>query len=175
MRWAAVAAALVALGVVPGAAAAATYRNGSVYASVDAAGVTLGNPLAERRWTRTPFRTAALTDKRGRDRAWSAGAPDFTLKLAGGAELSSEQFQLTGVDARRLARGGLRVTMTLRAAWITATRTADAYPGVAGFRTQTTIESATPLALSGATLDQAAAGAGAAPTIHAFRAGADWR
>src|SRR4051812_30737270 len=175
MRWAAAAAALVALGVVPSAAAAATtYRDGSVYARVDATSVTLGNSLAERRWDRAPFRTASLVDKRGSDRAWSAGSHDFALELGTGADIGSDSFRAVGVDVQRLARGGLRVTMTLRAPALSATRVAEAYPGVAGFRTQTTIESSVPLALSGATLDEAAVGT-AAPTLHAFRAGADWR
>src|SRR3954451_8328154 len=110
MRWAAAAAALVALGVVPSAAAAAatTYRDGSVYARVDATTITLGNSLAERRWDRASFRTASLVDKRGSDRVWSAGSRDFALKLASsGAEIGSDSFRATGVDVQRLARGGL--------------------------------------------------------------------
>src|SRR4051794_35600642 len=176
MRWAAAAAALVALGVVPSAAAAAatTYRDGSVYARVDATSVPLGNSLAEPGWGRAPFRTASLVDKRGSDRTWSAGSRDFALKLGTGAEIGSDSFRATGVDVQRLARGGLRLTMTLQGPGLSATRVAEAYPDVAGFRTQTTIESSVPLALSGATLDEAAVGT-AAPTIHAFRAGADWR
>ena len=178
MRWAADAAALVALGVVASAAAAATYRNGSVYARVDATAVTLGNPLAERRWDRAPFRTAALADLRGRGRTWSERSRDFTLKL-GGADVGSESFGVSSTDVRAIARGGLRVTMTLTpmaaALPVTVTRVAEAYPGVAGFRTRTTVESSVPLALGGAVLDEAAVGARAAPTVHSFRAGADWR
>ena len=171
---------LAVLGVLlaPGVAAADTsYRDGSVYARVGASGVTLGNSVAERSWSRAPFRTTALADLRGRDRTWSAGSLDFTLSL-GGVELGSDSFRADSVSVERLARGGLRVTFTLRpiaaALPVTVTRVAEAYPGVAGFRTQTTIESTIPLALSRASLDQAAVGT-AAPTIHAFRAGADWR
>jgi hypothetical protein len=174
------AALLAVLGVLvaPGVAAAdSTYKNGSVYARVGAAGVTLGNPVAERTWTRAPFRTAALVDRRGHDRTWSSDSRDFSLAL-GGVELGSESFRADAVSVERLDRGGLRVTMTLHplagAPPVTVTRTAEAYPGVAGFRTQTTIESTIPLALSRASLDEAAVGS-AAPTIHAFRAGADWR
>src|SRR6185436_20290088 len=48
-------------------------------------------------------------------------------------------------------------------------------PGVAGFRTQTVLESLVPLPLSGATLDEAAVGDTAATAAHNLRAGADWR
>lgn len=171
---------LAVLGVLvaPGVAAAdTTYRDGSVFARVGATGVTLGNRVAERSWSRAPFLTTELVDKRGRRRVWSTGSPDFSLSLSG-VELSSDAFRADSVSVARLARGGLRVTMTLRpiagAPPVTVTRTAEAYPAVAGFRTQTTIESTIPLALSRATLDEAAVGA-ATPTIHAFRAGADWR
>ena len=96
-----------------------------------------------------------------------------------GAEVGSEVFSVDSVNVTKLARGGLRVSMRLaapaRLPGVSVTRIAEAYPGVAGFRTQTVIESAVPLALSKATLDEAVTGAGAAPTIHAFRAGADWR
>ena len=46
---------------------------------------------------------------------------------------------------------------------------------MAGFRTQTVIEGATPLVLSRATLDEVAPASAVAPTVHSFRAGADWR
>lgn len=158
----------------PGVAEAAVKRNGSVYAGVTGDAVTLGNALAERSWSRAGFRTTALTDKRGSDRVWSRERRDFTLTLAGGAEIGSEAFDVTRVSVARIRRGGLRVTMRLASATLAATRVAEAYPGVAGFRVRTTLESPVPLALQGATLDEAAV-AGAATTIHAFRAGADWR
>jgi hypothetical protein len=76
----------------------------------------------------------------------------------------------------RLARGGLRVEMRLAGpAGLAGTRIAEAYPGIAGFRTQTVLESAAPLPLTGATLDEAAVGGEARVTAHNLRAGADWR
>jgi hypothetical protein len=96
----------------------------------------------------------------------------------GGARIGSDSFAVGSVALARLARGGVRVTMTLAgsgpAAGITATRVAEAYPGVAGFRTQTTLTSATPLVLGAATLDQAGVGR-VTPALHNFRAGSDWR
>ena len=161
--------------VLPAAASAEAFRNGSVYADVTPASVVLGNSVAERRWDRAALRTAALTDKRGGGRTWSRNRRDFTLFLVGGAEVSSESFHVVSARAAPLARGGLRLTMELAGpAGVAATRTAEAYPGVAGFRTQTTVRSAAPLALAGATLDEAATGP-VTPTIDAFRAGADWR
>ena len=161
----------------PGPAAAAAPSQDPAYARVSADAVVLGNGVAERRWDRRSFRTTALVDKRDRDRVWSTGRRDFTLTV-GGAELGSELFDAGSANATSLPGGGRRVTMELQAAGapagLTVTRIADAYPGIAGFRTQTIIRSAAPVALSAATLDEAATGA-AAPTLHAFRAGADWR
>src|SRR4051794_17822550 len=158
------------------AARAETVRAGSVYARISATDVVLGNSVAERRWTRDGLVTAALVDKRGKDRTWSAGRRDFALDLAGRADVGSERFTVTSAKASKLARGGLRVTMELASPvpGLTATRSAEAYPGIAGFRTQTILHPAAGLALSGATLDEAAV-PGAAPTLHAFRAGSDWR
>jgi hypothetical protein len=83
------------------------------------------------------------------------------------------------VSVTKLARRGLRVSMRLaaplRLPGVSVTRIAEAYPGVAGFRTQTVIQSSAPLVLSRATLDEAAPTAAVTPTIHSFRAGADWR
>jgi hypothetical protein len=57
---------------------------------------------------------------------------------------------------------------------LAATRVVEVYPHVAGFRTQTFLRPSTTLVLRGATLDEAAVGK-AAPVLHAFRSGADWR
>src|SRR4051794_12482732 len=151
-----------------------TVRNGSAYARVTDTEVVLGNSVAERRWSRDALRTTALVDKRGRDRSWSTGSRDFSLAV-GAATIGSEQFAVDDVAVTDLPRGGLRLTMTLSGVpGLAATRTVEAYDGIAGFRTQTTLTPTVPLPLRGATLDEAAVGT-AAPTLHAFRAGADWR
>jgi Melibiase len=174
---AALAAASVALAA-PSAAPGEVYRNGSVQAEVGPASIELGNSAAVRRWTRAPFRTAALVDRRGSDRTWSTGSRDFVLSV-GGVELGSEAFNVDSVSVTKLERGGLRVTMRLaaplRLPGLSVERVAEAYPGVAGIRTQTVLEAAAPLVLDRATLDQVAPATAVAPTIHAFRAGADWR
>ena len=114
-------------------------RDGGVYADVTAQRVTLGNSLAERSWNRAALATLELRDKRGRDHVWSRNTPDFRL-FGTGAPITSEQFTVTGVQVEHLARGGLRVEMQLTGpAGLTATRIAEAYPGVAGFRTQTVL------------------------------------
>jgi hypothetical protein len=169
--------AIAVLLVLPsGARAAQTVRAGSVYATVSDSQVVLGNALAERRWARDGLVTTEMVDKRGAGTVWSKGRRDFALDLAGRSDVGSERFTVTSVKVANLARGGLRVTMTLDSPLpgLTATRIAEAYPGVAGFRTQTILHPAAGLALSGATLDEAAV-PGAAPTLHAFRAGSDWR
>jgi hypothetical protein len=172
---AAVAVALAAPGVARGDV---TYREGSVYARVGATSIELGNSLAMRTWTRAPFQTAALVDRRGVDRTWSAASPDFVLSI-GALRLQSGAFSVSSATVTKLARAGLRLTTRLAPApglpGVSVTRIAEAYPEVAGFRTQTVIESAAPLTLSGATLETVAAGPTAAPAVHSFRAGADWR
>ena len=133
-------------------------RAGSVYARVTGSEVVLGNAVAERRWSRDALRTTALTDKRGQDRSWSSGSRDFSLTV-GAATIGSEQFSVDDVKVTDLPRGGLRVTMSLSGVpGLAATRTVEAYDGIAGFRTQTTVTPAVPLPLRGATLDEAAVG-----------------
>jgi hypothetical protein len=169
------AAALVA-GTVPALAKAGPdeVRDGSVYARVTDTEVVLGNSVAERRWSRDSLRTTALVDKRGQDRSWSTGSRDFSLSV-GAATIGSEQFTVDDAMVTDLPRGGLRITMTLGGVpGLAATRVVEAYNGIAGFRTQTTLTPTVPLPLRGATLDEAAVGTAAA-TLHAFRAGADWR
>ena len=171
----ALAALVLALAPAPAtAASAAQWSDGDVYARASGSEVVLGNSVAERRWARGSFRTTALVDKRRGGRTWSRGSRDFTLTVAGVA-LGSDAFSVSSVSAEPLARGGLRVVMGLSGpGGLSAVRTAEAYPGVAGFRTQTVLRPLGPLALSGATLDEAAVGR-AAPAISAFRAGSDWR
>src|SRR5262245_40738526 len=76
-----------------GVAQAETYKNGPVRADVGPTSIELSNSQASRTWTRAPFRTAALVDRRGADRTWSAGSRDFALSL-GGVELGSEDFSV---------------------------------------------------------------------------------
>src|SRR3954471_1650798 len=158
-------------------APAVTFRDADVYARVSATRVVLGNGVAERRWSRRRLRTTALIDKRRGGRDWSRGCstPDFELNVAG-ARIPSGLFRAKRVTVTHLARGGLRVTMRLAGPpGLRAVRTAEAYPGIAGFRTQTVLTPAIPLALSGVTLEQAVVGPEASPEISAFRAGSDWR
>src|SRR4051794_5445683 len=169
---------LIALAIfaLPAVARAQEVRDGSVYARITDNEVVLGNALAERRWARDGLVTEALVDKRGGDRTWSKDRRDFALDLSGRSDIGSERFTVTSVKTAKLDRGGLRVTMELTAPvpGLTATRIAEAYPGVAGFKTQTVLHPATGLVLAGATLDEAAA-PGAKATLEAFRAGSDWR
>jgi Melibiase len=168
---------LLAAIAAPAPSEAAEYREGSVFARVSPTEVVLGNSLAERRWDRAAFRTTALVDRRGQDRTWSAGRRDFSLTVAG-VEVGSEALRVDSARVTGLPRGGLRVVMELSAPIslpsLSVTRVAEAYPGVAGFRVQTVLTSPLPVALARASLDEAAVG-GAAPALHAFRAGGDWR
>src|SRR3954470_14456405 len=158
------------------AARAEVVQDGSVTAEVTATRVTLANSVAERRWDRASVRST-IVDKRGTDRTWSKDAPDFALQIAG-QQISSAATRISAATVSRLDRGGLRVTMTLvddTLPTLTVTRVAEAYPGVAGFRTETTVASSVPVLLSAATVDEATVGASVTPAISAFRAGSDWR
>jgi hypothetical protein len=169
-KRAAVAAVAFATSAFVSGAAVARADDGGVYARVDAAQVVLGNELVERRWSRARMRTLALVDKRGADRTWSAGSRDFAIDGIG-----SDAFTVTRVDREELAGGGVRLTMTLGGVpGLTVKRVAEAYPDVAGLRTQTILEPTAAISVGSAVLEETRPGAGT-PELHAFRAGADWR
>ena len=158
-----------------GPATAAPVTDRDVYAEVTDDRVVLGNSVAERTWSRSALATVELRDKRRGGFVWSQNQPDFRLSL-GGPSLTSEQFAVTDAEVETLPRGGLRVTMQLQGpAGLSGTRIAEAYPRIAGFRTQTVLVATTGLAIAGATLDEAAVGDKPAVTLHNLRAGADWR
>ncbi len=150
------------------------HRSGAVYARITNDTVVLGNEEVERSWRRSAFATLTLLDKRAGGRPWAAPARDFSLRV-GAADLGSDAFAVTGVEVTTLDRG-LRLELDLTGpAGLDATRVIEAYEGIAGFRTQTTLRPTAPLALGGYTLDEVTVGATVAATIHALRAGADWR
>lgn len=162
--------------LVPTASASAeTYRNGSVTAEVTGDRVVLENSVAARTWDGDGLRSTVV-DRRGQDRTWSAAHPDFTLNVAG-RRLSSGDMTIDRVTVTPIPRGGLRVAFELShtAPLLTVTRIVEAYPGVAGFRSRMEVASPVPLPLTSYTLDEVAVGDQVTPTIHAFRAGADWR
>jgi hypothetical protein len=158
--------------VPPALAQTPTVTNGSVYATITPSGITVGNALVERQWETAAFTTASITDKRGGPVSAAAG-PDFRL-LIGNQEITSDSFAVTSAEATPI-EDGLRVTIDLAGPAINATRIVEVYEGIAGFKTQMTLEPLAGMVLRGYTLDEAAVGTGVVPTIHAFRAGADWR
>jgi hypothetical protein len=155
-------------------AAGGEHRVGAVYARITGDTVVLGNEEVERSWRRSAFATLALLDKRDGSREWSAAGRDFSLRV-GVADIGSELFTVAGVEVTTLDNG-LRLELDLTGpAGLDATRVVEAYEGIAGFRTQTILRPTAALALGGYTLDEVAVGATVTPTIHALRAGADWR
>jgi hypothetical protein len=180
-RAAALSALALAAPAVPASAAGLPAQDGAVYARVEGVQLVIGNDLVERRWTKEAFGTVAFVDKRAGGRRWAAPHRDFALRVAG-IEIGSKSFDVSAADASVLPRGGLRVVLTLSprlgtlasAFGIHVTRAVEAYPGVAGLRTQTTVATTVPLVLQGYTLDELAVGL-AAPTTHSFTAGADFR
>jgi hypothetical protein len=141
-------------------------------------GVTIGNDLIERSWSRAAWSTQTFVDKRLPGGIGAAPGPDFTLDVAT-ASVPSDVFQAAAVNVQEID-GGLRAEITLvpvegSEPGFTATRIVEIYDGIAGMRTQTTIDTLTPLVLRGYALEQAHVGSDVAATLHAFRAGADWR
>ena len=114
-----------------------------------------------RRCGRSPWSTSAAATARGaRARATSRV----------GAAIGSEAFAVSRVDRQDLPRGGVRLTMTLTGVpGMTVKRIAEAYPGVAGFRTQTIVEPVAGLAIDHAVLEEAAPGARHAGAPRAAR------
>ncbi|MDP9139827.1 MAG: alpha-galactosidase [Pseudomonadota bacterium] len=163
----------------PGSGAAA------VELRIDEERIVLRNGLIERSWTHAPLvRTEALTDLRT-GKVWSTDDADFSLSVLG-LPLASDNYNLStvGVQSETTASGSVRLTMSLAPTLLGAnlppntliTRTFEMYPGIAGMRVETRIETLVPLVISGYTLDQSQPeGDGLNADLHAFRAGADWR
>jgi hypothetical protein len=154
------------------------HHSGTVYVEVTDGEVVAGNALIERKWARSGWATTSFLDKRSGAGVAGSSSPDFTLDV-GASGLASDAFSATAVNVTEIP-GGLRAEIALalideREPALTATRIVEVYEGIAGMRTQTIINSPAPLVLRGYTLEQAAVGDSVAPTIHAFRAGADWR
>ncbi|HEV7888555.1 MAG TPA: alpha-galactosidase [Acidimicrobiales bacterium] len=147
-------------------------RAGTVYAIVSATSVVLGNGAVERVWTRAGL-ASSLTDKR--TGAQTVPASDFAVSLSAGS-LESTAFTVTSAAVESIDRG-LRVRMQLETPGgaLKAERTAEVYEGIAGFRTQTSLTSAAPMAITGGRLESVGVGPQAAASLHSFRAGADWR
>jgi hypothetical protein len=164
---------LLSAGVGAGISTAAKVRC-ETYATVAADGVALGNASVERRWQRDALVTTRLTDKRT---GLTLATPhaDFAL-LLDGLRITSDLFDVASVSDQSLPACGRRLTFELALTpLIRVRRSVEVHPGIAGFRSRTVLEPLAPLPLSGYTLDEVAAGPTPAPTIHAFRAGADWR
>ena len=155
----------------PVQARADVVTDGTVTAVISDEGTSLCNELVCRTWVgRTPV-TASLT---GRGVSSQAVTPDFSLTLDG-VSIPSSVLPVEDLQAQVLDKGGIRLVWTLGVSpVVTAVRVVEAYSGIAGFRSQTTLTSLVPIPLSGYTLDEVGTGPGDA-TAHAFRAGADWR
>ena len=153
------------------------FRNGSVFVDVTDDTITIGNSLVERTWSRIGFGTTAYSR---RDVFSHAGSPtaDFTLDFGAttlqSTDLDVQRFEVTPIDR------GLRISFVLAEPGtavlnaLNVGRSVEVYNGIAGFRTGTSILSSAPLPLRSYTIDELPV-PDAAPTIHAFRAGADWR
>ncbi|MCA1834129.1 MAG: hypothetical protein ABR548_15320 [Actinomycetota bacterium] len=147
-----------------------------VTASIGPSAVTLSNGIVERTWRADSL----LTTSAGRvGRPFTASHSDFAL-LLDGVRIESAALPVVNVEPYDVT-GGEGIRWTLGAiAGVQATRTVEVYDGIAGFKSQTTINSLAPVVVSGYTLDEVAARDPVAPLdatakVQAFRAGADWR
>lgn len=154
----------------------------SVNAQVSDGRIVLRNELIERVWTLSPYLTAQLTDLRT-GQVWAENSPDFALEI-GGQRIDFSRFTVSGEPVTEtLPKGGLRVTLTLAPTplaslpvGLTLTRTVEMYPGIAGLRTQTTLNSPLPLTLSGYSMEETMlTGSGLHAQAQALHAGGDWR
>ncbi len=163
-----------------GALAATATSNAGVTAVIGPNRISLGNGIVERVWSPTAVTTTSV----GRiGAAFTYPHDDFAL-LLDGIRISSGSLPVQSVAARAVD-GGVAVEWVLGApAGAQVRRTVEAYEGIAGFKSQTVIESLAPLPLSGYTLDEVGAGFTderglnlypAGSQVHAFRAGGDWR
>ncbi|MEA2453158.1 MAG: alpha-galactosidase [Actinomycetota bacterium] len=159
-----------------GAAEEPTYSHGSVYVNVTDDSITMGNDAIERTWARSGFGTTDLTNKT----SWSSGCSgcsDFTLDFVT-ESFESRDFDVQSFTVDDIA-DGLRVNFILAPSGLSTVdalnvrRSIEMYEGISGFRTDTSIIAASSLPLRSYTLERL--GRSGAPTIHAFRAGADWR
>ena len=168
-------AAALALPLAPSASAAQdeTLTSGSTYAEITDDAIVVGNDSIERRWDRAAFGTTAFIDKRVGGGVSVAAGPDFSIRI-GAASLPSTLFEATAVEATPIT-DGLRIEIDLTSPALNATRIVEVYDGIAGLSERTILEPLGPLAYGGANLSQVAVGSDVAATIHAFRAGADWR
>jgi hypothetical protein len=162
-------------------ATAEEFQNADVYARIETDGIVLGNAVVERSWSKASFVTDSLEDRRAvPPRVWTAETADFGLSLDG-IELPSSALGVTGVTVTEPDRGGLRIEMRLEPLGVAApiglvvTRAVEAYPGIAGFRSETAVTSPLPLVVSGYWLDELQPAAPVSAEAHSFRAGADWR
>ncbi len=133
-----------------------------------AAESVLRSRVAEWRWSKVGAGTASITDLRT-GRRWGGAGPDFALMTAAGP-LSSDRFKVESVTWDRQ-----RVRVVLSHLGAVVTRDVTAYDDVAGFRVDTTVQSATGMVLQGARLAQVRALGVVGTQRHALRAGADWR
>lgn len=166
--------------IVPPALAqdAERHTSGATYVEIGSDTIVVGNDLVERTWARSGWATTSFIDKRTGEGVSAGSAPDFTLEIGTGS-VPSTALQATSATVEEIP-GGLRVDVTLTPQAgvepaFSATRTIEIYTGIAGMRTQTTLNTLAPLVLRGYALEQANVGTDVAATLHAFRAGADWR
>ena len=172
---------LVVAALAPGVGAqesAAVHRSGTTYVEVTDQTIVVGNDLVERSWARNGWANASFVDKRGGQQIAGLTGPDFSLDV-GVVNVPSSHFQATAVSVEEIP-GGLRAEVTLAPLEgvepaLQLTRIVEVYEGIAGTRTQMVVETPAPVVLRGYMLDQVEVGDEVTTTLHAFRAGADWR
>jgi hypothetical protein len=168
-----VTAALVFLSGLPPASAATVVTDGDTYARIDELTAVLGNDLVERQWVLPGFVTLYARDKR--TGLHSEPSSDFRLGFLDGTELTGEDFVTQDVTATVLEGGGIRLDVELALVETVpgrVIRSISVFPGIAGFEVRTRVE--IPGVISSYVLDELEL-PGAAPEIHAFSAGYDWR
>lgn len=156
---------------------------GAVQLQIDEGRIVLSNGLIERSWTSSPLvRTERLVDLRT-GKVWISDDTDFALGVVGLPLSGNYRSSTVGIKSETTPSGSVRLTMslvpTLPVAELPQTvirRTFEMYPGIAGMRVETNIETLVPLVITGYSLEQALPeGDALTADLHSFRAGADWR
>lgn len=167
--------ALVAALVTPGlplvaARAEDSVSNAGVTATFEATQARLSNGRVTRTFDRSSFTTLEVS----LDGVPLGGiSSEFRLGLAD-MMLAGDIIPVSTTTAEAVD-GGVRLTRRgVVPGVVEIERTIEMYGGIAGTRARTTLDLLAPTVVSGYSLDEIAI-ADAIPTVHALRAGADWR
>jgi hypothetical protein len=173
---------LLVSSVAPIAAHAEPVENDGVSVTVEDRSITFSNGLLSRRFNTSGLQTLDITafgevrSTRAQDVAITAEETSADALLDSRCVENPETICLlpVSVDVAPIP-GGLALTRTIGTSGFQITRRDEMVAGISGMRSQTSIVSLAPVVLEGYQPERLRTGIGNRATVHAFRAGADWR